>query len=75
MDEIIRLLENLSDYKGKLLAEKVETVDEFRDAAAMGFEYFQGYFFSKPEILTGREISSTDMGLLRLIAEVNQEDF
>ena len=74
MDEISRLLENLSDYKGKLLAEKVETVDEFRDAAAMGFEYFQGYFFSKPEILTGREISSTDMGLLRLIAEVNQED-
>ena len=75
MDEIARLMEQLSGFKGKLLAEKVETAGEFRDAAAMGFDYFQGYFFSKPEILTGKEISSTDLGLLRLIAEVNREDF
>ena len=30
----------------KLLAEKVETNEEFKDALKLGFEYFQGYFFS-----------------------------
>lgn len=75
MDEIARLVERLSGYRGKLLAEKVETAEEFRDAAALGFQYFQGYFFSRPEILSGREISGTDMGLLRLVAEINQVDY
>ncbi|MFG1489610.1 EAL domain-containing protein, partial [Oceanospirillum sp. HFRX-1_2] len=32
-----------------LLAEKVETWDEFEACKAMGFTLFQGYFLSKPE--------------------------
>ena len=45
----------------ELLAEKTETRQEFQEALAMGFSYFQGYFFSKPEIISGkvfRDISS-----------------
>jgi EAL and modified HD-GYP domain-containing signal transduction protein len=40
----------LPDSNLCLLAEKVETHDEFDAAREMGFELFQGYFFCKPEI-------------------------
>jgi EAL and modified HD-GYP domain-containing signal transduction protein len=41
----------------------------------MGFNLFQGYFFSKPEILKGRDISSVQMSLLQVMAEVNKDNF
>jgi len=53
IDEIKDLVGKLSAYDVTLLAEKVETYEEFQQALDMGFEYFQGYFFSKPEILKG----------------------
>ncbi|MBF0506701.1 MAG: HDOD domain-containing protein [Nitrospirae bacterium] len=56
----------------KLLAEKIETNEEFKVAFDMGFEYFQGYFFSKPEIIKGKELSGSALQLLNLIIEINK---
>ncbi len=56
----------------KLLAEKIETNEEFRSAFDMGFEYFQGYFFSVPEIIKGKELSGSTLQLLNLIIEINK---
>lgn len=42
------------EEKKIILAEKVETEDEFLEAKAMGFDLFQGFFFSKPKIV-GRQ--------------------
>ena len=40
--------------KGKiLLAEKVETIEQFNACMALGFSYFQGYYFARPKILSG----------------------
>src|SRR5687768_13632889 len=40
--------------KGKLLlAEKVETIDQFRTCLELGFDYYQGYYFARPAILSG----------------------
>jgi len=75
MEEIKTLVDNLSDYNVIFLAEKVETYEKFQQGLDMGFEYFQGYFFSKPEILKGKDISPSKLSLLRLIAEANKEDF
>ena len=41
----------------KLLAEKVETVEEFELCMELGFEYFQGYYFARPAILSGKKIA------------------
>jgi EAL and modified HD-GYP domain-containing signal transduction protein len=41
----------------------------------MGFELFQGYFFCKPEIIRGREIRSSQISLMRIMAQVNGETF
>jgi EAL and modified HD-GYP domain-containing signal transduction protein len=59
----------------RLLAEKVETYTQFQSAKELGFDYFQGYFFCKPEIVKGKEIAGSQMSLLQIMAVVNQPDF
>ncbi len=51
-----------------MLAEKVETADEFAQCRALGFDLFQGYFFAKPSIITGRAVQPTELILIRLLA-------
>ncbi len=62
------------NYDITLLAEKVETYEEFELAKEMGFTLFQGYFFAKPEVLSKKEISSNQITKLRLITEMNKRD-
>ncbi len=75
IDEIKQIVETVACYKCKLLAEKIETYDEFQQALDMGFVYFQGYFFSKPEILRNKDIPSSQLTLLQLITEVTKAEF
>ncbi|MBF0200413.1 MAG: HDOD domain-containing protein [Desulfamplus sp.] len=72
---ITDLVKNLkSKSKIILLAEKVETYEEFTLAKEMGFTLFQGYFFAKPEIISKADISANKMTLLNLISEVGKAD-
>jgi len=73
--EIESIIETVKPYKCKLLAEKIETYDEFQQALEMGFVYFQGYFFAKPEVLRNKDIPSSQLTLLQLITEVNRTEF
>ena len=74
-EEIDAYLKKLSTNHLRLLAEKVETHDEFEAARKMGFELFQGYFFCKPEIIQGREVQGSQINLMRIMAQVNNSDF
>lgn len=65
----------LGRFKAHLLAEKVENHDEFSQAVELGFKYFQGYFFCKPEIISGKDIPSSQLTLLQIMAEANKENF
>jgi len=73
MDEIERMLYRMSRYELKFLAEKIETYEEFDRALKLGFSYFQGYFFSRPETLRIREVASVKVNLINLLAEVNRK--
>ena len=57
-----------------LLAEKVETKEAFAWAKGLGFSLFQGYFFCKPEIISGKEIPAASITLLKVLAEINRPD-
>ena len=57
----------------KLLAEKVETVDEFQLCLELGFEYFQGFYFAHPAILSGKKIEPSELAILHLLELVNSE--
>lgn len=54
-----------------LLAEKVETQEVFDLAVEMGYRLFQGYFFSKPVVLSRRDIPGSRLHYLRIIQEIN----
>jgi EAL and modified HD-GYP domain-containing signal transduction protein len=58
----------------RMLAEKVETREEFVAATKAGFLYFQGYFFRRPEILTAHEIPANKMNYIRLLTAVSQRE-
>jgi EAL and modified HD-GYP domain-containing signal transduction protein len=53
--------------KCRMLAEKVETQLEFRQAFEAGFTYFQGYFFRHPELLMAHEVPANRIHYLRLL--------
>lgn len=75
IDEIKELVEFSSKFHFKLLAEKIETYEEYTLARSLGFVYFQGYFFSKPEVLKNKEISSSQLIYMKLIMEINRVEF
>lgn len=53
-----------------LLAEKVETEACFQLCSELGYRYFQGYFFSKPTLMEGRELSANQLALLNVLAKL-----
>lgn len=68
---LAQLVTSLRATGKRLLAEKVETIDEFKLCMELGFEYFQGYYFARPVILSGRKITPSELGILRLLEVVN----
>lgn len=54
----------------KLLAEKVETQEQFLLCQKLGFDFFQGYFFSRPIIIEGKPIPENQVNLLSVIAKL-----
>ncbi|HEY7353416.1 MAG TPA: HDOD domain-containing protein [Terriglobales bacterium] len=68
------LVKRYGRWSGRLLAEKVETREEFASAKAAGFAYFQGYFFRRPEVLHTKEIPANRLNFLRLLREVSQPE-
>ena len=57
--------------KQLLLAEKVETQQEFETCHGLGFDRFQGYFFARPTVLEGVAIDPSQTTLLRLLQQIS----
>ncbi|MBF0558229.1 MAG: HDOD domain-containing protein [Nitrospirae bacterium] len=74
VDEIQKIIRDPEYANIKFLAEKIETYEEFKSALEMGFEYFQGYFFSKPEIIKGSQIADSALQLLNLVVAISKPE-
>ena len=70
LQALARVLKNPGQ---KLLAEKVETIEEFQQCMELGFEYFQGYYFARPVILSGKKISPSQRTVLHLLELLNSD--
>lgn len=70
MKEAAAIAKKYGSASCQMLAEKVETREEFAAAKKVGFKYFQGYFFRKPETMKSRGVSSTRATSLRLLEEI-----
>lgn len=61
-------------YNVEFLAEKIETEEDFELAKQLGYKYFQGYFFSKPQMLITHSVQPLQMNYIRLIRECDKAD-
>jgi len=79
-EERAGMMRRFGSAKCKMLAEKLETPHEFHQARDMGFVYFQGYFFCRPEVVIGREVPASRLHYLRLLemvcrSEIDMREF
>jgi c-di-GMP-related signal transduction protein len=58
----------------EILAEKVETHEEFEWARQAGYDYFQGYFFARPVTMRGRQIPADKLHCMRLLQEAQRPE-
>ncbi len=58
----------------QLLAEKVETHEQFQAAVKMGYTLFQGYFFCRPETLRAKALPSAHLGYLEILRQAFQPE-
>lgn len=58
----------------ELLAEKIETVADYKEAVALGYHYFQGFFFQKPDLLSSREMPGYKLNYLRILKNIHSPD-
>jgi len=68
------LIKYLKQYNVKLLAEKVETYAEYQYLLELGCDYFQGFFFNKPNIVPGKRLSVNQTVAIQLLNTVNNPD-
>jgi c-di-GMP-related signal transduction protein len=73
LDNLTETISHLSGWSAKLLAEKVDTHEEAKHCIKAGFHLFQGYYFAKPIIITGKRLSHSELSLIRLLKLVMSE--
>ena len=62
-----QILEELSQYPVKTIAEKIENWTQFNQLKVLGFDLYQGYFLSRPETLEQTKHSNNRLVMTRLL--------
>ncbi|MDE1942819.1 MAG: EAL domain-containing protein [Betaproteobacteria bacterium] len=57
-----------------LLAEKVDSREQFELCLSLGFHLFQGYYFAKPQVIEGKRLSHSELGLLKLLGQLMTDE-
>ena len=70
-EELVELITFFKQRGKTVLAEKVETLEDFRRASNLGCDLFQGYFFARPEVLSLKKTGGSPTSLLRLLNLLN----
>jgi c-di-GMP-related signal transduction protein len=68
------LIKRFGPGRCRMLAEKVETYGAFAEARNQGFDYFQGYFFRRPQVLSTNDVPANRLNYLRMLQEVSRPD-
>lgn len=73
-DEMKQVVHKYRNNRLTLLAQKIETREEFQMAQQLKFDYYQGYFFEKPLLITDKSVDTSRLNYFRLINEINKID-
>ena len=73
--ELPGLVRRLRDADGtqQLLAEKIDSAPQLATCQQLGFDLYQGFYFARPAVITGRRLDNAKIVLLKLLAQI-QED-
>ena len=69
-----RILRTYQPRGIEIIAERVETFEEFEWAKRAGYDHFQGFFFAKPMLMRGRQIPAAKFNCLRLLREMQSTE-
>jgi len=72
---LIRDLKILKNQKLYLIAEKVEVKEQLEFCKKLGFDFFQGFFFNKPQIIKGKKISVLETTKLEILQKLSDYEF
>ena len=73
-EDFAQLAISLKSRRLRLIAERVETVEDFERCVALGFDGFQGYFLQHPKTFSTRPIPSNRLGALRIVSLLQKDD-
>jgi EAL and modified HD-GYP domain-containing signal transduction protein len=73
-DEREQLMKQFGPWRCRMLAEKVETQNQFAQARDQGFVYFQGYFFRRPEMMGTHDMPANRLNYIRMLQEVSRPE-
>lgn len=73
-NELVENLEKIKAFGIKLLAEKIETQEEFNKYKEYGFELFQGYFFAKPHIIHKQTLPINKINAIQALLKIYSPD-
>jgi c-di-GMP-related signal transduction protein len=59
----------------RMLAEKVESREQFHLSQSLGYHYFQGYLFGRPETVTMQDIPCSQLPYVQMLSLANQDYF
>lgn len=72
-EQLRELVAQFKPFGKQLLAEKVETVEQFSWCRSLGFDLFQGYYFARPALLVGKKLNPSQVVLIRLLGLVLED--
>ena len=75
LEQIVEVIDAVKKHPHiKLLAEKIETYQEYEQAKELGFTYFQGFFFAKPEMIKTKTLSPSQLSMAELLYETSKTE-
>ena len=75
LDFLAKNVNRFIDANVQMIADKVETQESFGIFRDMGFDYFQGYFFARPESLSNHDLPTSKLTVVELMGASSSESF
>ncbi|HBA72914.1 MAG: diguanylate phosphodiesterase [Geobacteraceae bacterium GWC2_55_20] len=73
LEQVYDMIDQFHRYPVKLLAEKVDTRHSYLRSRKLGFELFQGYFFSRPSLIQKRRMEDSANTFFKLMQQLSND--
>lgn len=73
-ETLARVVARCREFPVRLIAEKVETPEHLKLAKELGFDLFQGFLFSRPQLMSASKLTPSQVQLMQLVATLSRAD-